>query len=39
MHDRARADLETAVGMARSYAPSWWSAEIDELLEGLDSRR
>lgn len=35
--DRARDDLEAAVGIARTYAPSWWSAEIDQALEVLDS--
>jgi len=35
--DRARADLEAAVGIARSYAPPWWTAEIDATLERLRS--
>ena len=35
--DRARADLEAAVGIARAYAPPWWTAEIDETLERLGS--
>jgi len=35
--DGARADLEAAVGIARSYAPPWWTAEIDATLERLRS--
>ncbi len=35
--DRARADLEAAVGIARAYAPLWWTAEIDSTLERLRS--
>ncbi|RWZ68133.1 helix-turn-helix domain-containing protein [Labedella populi] len=33
--DEARVDLEAAVGIARPYAPSWWTAEIDKTLEEL----
>ena len=35
--DRARSDLEAAVGIARTYAPPWWTAEIDATLERLRS--
>ena len=31
----ARADLEAALAIARSFAPAWWTAEIDAALAGL----